>query len=95
VLVLAWGSRSHESRDRRRDFDRIVTFCNGVFKNDVTESCPRLIRIHTAVTLEEDAKVGISRSINVWDNVVVEKLLVTATHAQANEGPPCCILVVD
>jgi hypothetical protein len=47
------------------------------------------------VTLEEDAKVGISRSINVWDNVVVEKRLVTATSAQANEGTPCCILAVD
>jgi hypothetical protein len=77
----------------RRDFDRIVTFNNGIFKNDVTESCPRLVRIHTAVTLEEDAEVGISHSIN--DNVVVDKRLVTPTSAQANEGTPCCILAVD
>jgi hypothetical protein len=79
----------------RRDFDRVVSFRSGVFKNDVTESCPRLVRIHTAVTFEKDAEVGISRAINVWDNMVVDKCMVTATSAQANEGTPCCIFAVD
>jgi hypothetical protein len=79
----------------RRDFDMIVTFSSGIFKNDVAESCPWLVRIQTAVTLEEDAEVGISCSVNVWDNVVVDKRVVTAASAQANKGAPCCILVVD
>ena len=79
----------------RRDFDRIVTFNSGIFKNDVTESCPRLVRIHTAVTLEEDAEVGISCTINVWDNVVVDERMVTAASPQANESTPSGILAVD
>jgi hypothetical protein len=63
----------------RRNVDRIVTFGSGIFKNDVTESYPWFVRIHSAVALEEDPEVGISRSINVWDNMMVDKRLVTAT----------------
>jgi hypothetical protein len=95
VPVMVWGSGGHESCHMRRDFDRIVTFCSGIFKNDVAENRPWLVGIRTAVTLEKDAEVGISCAVNVWDNVVVDGRLVIAASPQANESSPSGILAVD
>jgi hypothetical protein len=73
----------------------VVTFNSGIFKNDFAESCPWFVRIHSAVAVEENPEVGISRSINVRYNMMVNKRLVIAISAQANEGAPCCIFAFD